>query len=132
MRYLTVEEVLALHSRLIATSGGSLGVRDANALDSAVAQPQMTFGGMDLYDTIARKASALGHSLICNHPFVDGNKRVGHAAMEVMLLLNGYEIVATVDDQEETILAVASGTVSREDFASWVKRHVVEVSGGAT
>jgi death on curing protein len=77
MRYLTVEEVLALHSRLIATSGGSLGVRDQNALDSAVAQPQMTFDGLDLYTTIARKASALGHSLISNHPFIDGNKRVG-------------------------------------------------------
>ena len=131
MRYLTVEEVLALHSRLIAASGGSPGVRDANALDSAVAQPRMTFGGMDLYDTIVSEASASGHSLICNHPFVDGNKRVGHASMEVMLLLNGYEIVATIDDQEETILAVASGTVSREDFASW-ERHLVELSGGAT
>jgi death on curing protein len=132
MRYLTVEEVLALHSRLIATSGGSLGVRDANALDSAIAQPQMTFSQIDLYETIARKAAALGHSLISNHPFVDGNKRVGHAAMEVMLLLNGYEIVAAVDDQEDTILGVASGTVSREDFASWVERHVVELFDGAT
>ncbi|MFY9554376.1 MAG: type II toxin-antitoxin system death-on-curing family toxin [Blastocatellia bacterium] len=132
MRYLTVEEILALHSRLIATSGGSFGVRDANALDSAVAQPQMTFNRIDLYATIARKAAALGHSLISNHPFVDGNKRVGHAAMEVMFLLNGYEIVATVDDQEETILAVASGKMSREDFASWVEQHVAERSDGAT
>ncbi|MFY9570284.1 MAG: type II toxin-antitoxin system death-on-curing family toxin, partial [Blastocatellia bacterium] len=77
-------------------------------------------------------AAALGHSLISNHPFVDGNKRVGHAAMEVMFLLNGYEIVATVDDQEETILAVASGKMSREDFASWVEQHVAERSDGAT
>jgi death-on-curing protein len=132
MRYLTVEEVLVLHSRLIATSGGGLGVRDANALDSAVAQPQMTFSGIDLYETIARKAAALGHSLISNHPFVDGNKRVGHAAMEVMLILNGYEIAAGVDDQEETILGVASGTISREEFASWVEQHVVERPHGAT
>jgi hypothetical protein len=63
MRYLTVDEVLALHSRLIATSGGSLGVRDANALDSSVAQPRMTFDGIDLYETISRKAAALGRSL---------------------------------------------------------------------
>ena len=132
MRYLTVDEVLALHSRLIATSGGSLGLGDANALDPAVAQPQMTFSGMDLYESIARKAAALGHSLISNHPFVDGNKRVGHAAMEVMLLLNGYEIVGSVDDQEQTIIAVASGTMSREDFASWVEAHAVERSDGAT
>lgn len=85
MRYLTVEEVLALHSRVIASSGGSLGVRNHNALHSAGAQPQMTFGGVDLYVTLARKAAALAHSLISNHPFIDGNKRVGHAAIEVML-----------------------------------------------
>jgi death-on-curing protein len=66
--------------------------------------------------------------LISNHPFVGGNKRFGHAAMEVMLLLNGYEIVATVDDQEETVLAVASGTMSRDEFTSWVERHMVERS----
>jgi death-on-curing protein len=123
MRYLTVEEVLALHSRLIATSGGTQGVRDQNALDSAVAQPQMTFDGVDLYTTIARKAAALGHSLISNHPFIDGNKRVGHAAMEVMLLLNGHEIVASVD--RGVIINVASGTMSRDELllgsgsASW-------------
>src|SRR5262245_61394807 len=100
MRYLTLEEVLALHSRIIASSGGGPGLRDRGALESAVAQPQMTFGGADLYVTTARKAAALGHSLISNHPFIDGNKRIGHAAMEVMLLLNGHEIVGSVDEQE--------------------------------
>ncbi len=132
MRYLTVEEVLALHSRIIARSGGSLGLREPNALDSAVAQPQMTFGGVDLYTTVARKAAALGHSLISNHPFIDGNKRVGHAAMEVMLLLNGYEIVASVDQQEEVIIAVASGTMSRDEFASWVEQRVTQNPRAAT
>lgn len=131
MRYLTAEEVLALHSRIIASSGGSLGLRDPNALDSAVAQPQMTFGGVDLYTTVARKA-ALGHSLISNHPFIDGNKRVGHAAMEVMLLLNGHEIVASVDQQEEVIIAVASGTMSRDEFASWIEQRVTQSPGTAT
>ena len=126
MRYLTVEEVSALHSMIIATSGGSTGFRDRGVLESAVAQPQMTFGGVDLYITIARKAAALGHSLISNHPFIDGNKRVGHAAMEVMLVLNGYDIVATVDEQERVILAVASGTMSREEFTSWIETRVVE------
>ena len=132
MRYLTVEEVLALHSRIIASSGGSVGLREPNALDSAVAQPQMTFGGVDLYTTVARKAAALGHSLISNHPFIDGNKRVGHAAMEVMLLLNGYEIVASVDQQEEVIIAVASGTMSRDEFASWIEQRVTQNPRAAT
>jgi len=86
----------------------------------------MTFGGADLYTTIPRKAAALGHSLISNHPFIDGNKRVGHAAIEVMLLLNGHEIVGSVDEQEKVILSVASGTMSREEFASWIDQHVVQ------
>jgi death-on-curing protein len=132
MRYLTVDEVLAVHARVVETSGGSPGIRDIGGLESAVAQPQMTFGGVDLYPSVARKASALGHSLIANHPFVDGNKRVGHAAMEVMLLLNGYEISASVDEQEKVVLAVASGAMSRDDFAEWVDHHVVASSYGAT
>jgi death-on-curing protein len=96
---------------------------EPNALDSAVAQPQMTFGGVDLYTTVARQAAELGHSLISNHPFIDGNKRVGHAAMEVMLLLNGHEIVASVDQQEEVIIAVASGTMSRDEFEQRVTQN---------
>lgn len=82
MRYLTLAEVVRLHQRVIERSGGSDGVRDEGGLDSAVHQPQMTFGGDDLYPTLAAKAAALGFSLIKNHPFVDGNKRIGHLAME--------------------------------------------------
>ena len=70
------------------------------ALESALAQPQMTFGGEDLYPTLVDKAAALGYALIKNHPFLDGNKRTGHAAMEVFLVLNGYEIHADVEEQE--------------------------------
>lgn len=71
--------------------GGILGLRDRGSLESAVAQPEMTFDGDDLYPTITDKAAALGYSLIQNHPFLDGNKRAGHATMEVFLLLNGYD-----------------------------------------
>jgi len=97
MRYLLLEQVLALYRMVITQSGGSAGVRDMGALESAIAQPQMTFGGVDLYRTLAEKAAALAHSLVMNHPFVDGNKRVGHAAMEVMLVMNGYEVEASVE-----------------------------------
>jgi death on curing protein len=76
--------------------------------------------------SLPRKAAALGHSLISNHPFIDGNKRVGHAAMEVMLLLNGFEIVGSADEQEAVITAVASGTMSRDEFASWIEQRVVD------
>lgn len=106
MRYLSLPEVISLHSLLIAQSGGSAGLRDRGALESAVAQPEASFGGEELYPDLASKAAALGHSLIQNHPFVDGNKRVGHAAMEVFLLLNGYEIEASVNEQETFIMDV--------------------------
>lgn len=89
MRYISLSEVLELHRRIIEESGGSTGVRDLGGLESAIAQPRMTFGGRDLYPTLIEKAAALCFSLVQNHPFIDGNKRVGHAAMEVMLILNG-------------------------------------------
>jgi death-on-curing protein len=125
MRYLSLQEVISLHSLIIAQSGGSSGLRDRGALESAVAQPEASFSGEELYPDLASKAAALGHSLIQNHPFVDGNKRIGHAAMEVFLLLNGYEIEATVDEQEEITIDVASGKVARTDLSEWLRAHVV-------
>ena len=124
MRYLTVEEVLELHARLLEQSGGSEGLRDPGALASAVEQPRMTFGGEDLYPTVAEKAAILSFALAKNHPFVDGNKRTAHAAMEVFLVLNGYEIEASVDEQERVFLSLAAGEVEREEFTDWVKAHL--------
>jgi death-on-curing protein len=128
MRYLSLEEVITLHALVINQSGGITGVRDRGALESAVAQPEMTFVEVDLYPTIAEKAAALGHSLIQNHPFLDGNKRVGHAAIEVFLMFNGYEINAPVDEQEEIVLSVASGGMSRAEFGEWLKTTMVQSS----
>ena len=96
MRYFTLNEVLVLHGQVMAQSGGAAGVLNLPALESALAQPRMTFGGDDLYPTLVEKAAALGFSVIKNHPFIDGNKRTGHAAMEVFLVLNGFEIQASV------------------------------------
>ena len=109
MRYLTLHEVLAIYRRVMQQSGGAVGISNLDGLESALAQPYVTFDGLDLYPTIVEKAAALGFSLIRNHPFIDGNKRIGHAAMEVFLVLNGFEIHASVDEQEELILQVASG-----------------------
>jgi death-on-curing protein len=116
MRYLTLNELLQLHRHLVEQSGGSVGIHSVGALESALAHPRMTFGGEDLYPTIVEKAAALGFSLIRNHPFVDGNKRTGHAAMEVFLILNGYEIDASVDEQEQVILQLAAGELKRKAF----------------
>ncbi len=123
-RYLTVEEILELHRLALEQSGGLGGVRDLGALESAFAQPRMTFGGQDLYPSLAEKAAALGFSLVCNHPFVDGNKRVGHAAMETFLVLNGWELSAGVDEQEQMVLRLAAGGLSREEFVVWVLSHL--------
>ena len=128
MRYLTLTEVLELHGQIISQSGGTPGVLNLNALESALAQPRMTFGGTDLYPTITEKAATLGFSLIKNHPFVDGNKRTGHAALEVFLVLNGFEIRAPVDEQERIILQVASGELDRDKFTAWLKARIIQRS----
>jgi death on curing protein len=125
MRVPSRSEVMELHLQIISRSGGMAGLRDPGMLDSALAQPFMTFDGEDLYPSLADKAAALAFSLINNHPFVDGNKRIGHAAMEVFLVLNGHELNASVDEQESIILQVASGVFDREAFTRWVQGAMV-------
>src|SRR5262245_21588925 len=98
MRYLALAEVVDLHRRLLEATGGAAGIRDLGARESALAQARMTLGGSDVYPTLAEKAAALCFSLVGNHPFVDGNKRVGHAAMETFLVLNDAEIDASLDE----------------------------------
>lgn len=124
MRYLTVNEVLEIYGRVMAQSGGTIGIRDIGGLESAVAQPRMTFGGQELYPTVVEKASALGFSLIQNHPFVDGNKRTGHATMETFLVLNGYQIDSSIDEQVDVILQVAAGEMGRDTFTEWLRGHI--------
>jgi death on curing protein len=128
VRYLTLSEALELHRRIIGQSGGALGVLNLGALESALVQPRMTFEGRDLYPSIVDKAAALGYSLIQNHPFLDGNKRTGHAAMEIFLLLNNFEIQSSVDEQERIVLQVGSGEMDREAFTVWLRDHVVQKS----
>ena len=88
----------------------------------------MTFGGQELYPTLVEKAAALCFSLVMNHPFVDGNKRLGHAAMETFLLLNDFEVQATVEDQERVILSLAAGQMRRDEFTEWLRHHMMEKS----
>ena len=125
VRYLSLGEVVELHRLVVAQAGGAAGLRDLGALESAVAQPRATFAGAELYPSLAEKAAALGYSLALNHPFIDGNKRVAHAALETFLVLNGRELEAGVDDAERTILALAAGALTREQFVAWVTRHLV-------
>lgn len=127
MRYLTLGEALALHRRILAESGGRPGLRDLGAIASALAQPRVSVGGEDAYPTLTDKAAALGYSLVRNHGFIDGNKRIAHAAMEVFLVMNGMELRASVDDQERFMLALAAGDISREALAEWLRTHATEM-----
>ena len=122
-RYLSVQQVESLHQRALSEHGGAPGIRDRGALESAVAQPRMTYGGQDLYPSLPEKASAIAYSLVMNHPFVDGNKRVGHAAMAVFLAANGLRLTGTTDQHEEVFLAVAANRMSRHEFARWIADH---------
>ena len=124
MRYLTLGEVVALHRAILAATGGADGIRDLGALESALAQPKATFDGTDLYPSVVDKASALAFGLAMNHPFVDGNKRIAHAAMAVFLDLNGFAIEATVDEQEQLMLDLAAGHLSRSALTDWLQSHV--------
>ena len=121
----TLEDVLRLHAVVLAQSGGGTGVRDRSLLESALWQPSAGFGGAELYPTLAEKAAALCFSLVSNHPFVDGNKRTGHAAMVLFLKLNGHNLSGDVDDAERTILALAAGSLSRGELTGWVRAHLV-------
>jgi death on curing protein len=124
VRYLSLAEVLELHRRIMRASNGAVAIRDLGALESALAQPRASFAGEDLYPDLAAKATALAFSLINNHPFVDGNKRVGHAALETFLMLNGDELEASVDASEQMILAVGAGRAPREELLGWVRAHL--------
>jgi len=132
VRLLSLAELLELHRRVIELSGGSLGIRDLGALKAAVAQPRMTFDSEDLYPSLIDKAAALCFSLVMNHPFVDGNKRVAHAAMETLLLLNGLEVSAPVNEQEQIMLGLAAGQISRGDLVAWMLAHVTEARSRPT
>jgi death-on-curing protein len=125
MKYLNLKEVRYIYATVIRHSGGSFGVRDEGAIQSALVQPRMTFGAQELYPTLAEKASALCYSLISNHPFVDGNKRVSHAVMIAFLKRNGYNLIANVSEQERVMLKLAKGEMARAELTEWIEQHIL-------
>jgi death-on-curing protein len=122
--YLSVEQVLQIHELQIENFGGSADLRDEGALESAVARPAMTFGGEDLYPDVPSKAAALMHSLVMNHAFVDGNKRVGITTAELFLRLNGFRLDAGDSHLEELTLTVARGELDAEALAIWFRQRI--------
>lgn len=123
MKYLTVEEVLFIHYRIIEETGGSHGVRELALLESAVQRPSATFSANDLYQDIFEKTSAIMHSIIKNHPFVDGNKRTAIAVAAVFLVSNGYDFTATNKEVERFAVKAATGAITIEGINRWFKKH---------
>jgi len=123
MTYLTAEQVLFIHARLITETGGSHGVRDLGMLLSAIGRPQTSFDDQDLYPDLFRKAAALLDSLIRNHPFVDGNKRTGITAAALFLRFNGYELHATNSELEKLALEAARSQQNVDNIATWFQAN---------
>ena len=119
----TVETVIAIHSELIRQIGGSPGIRDENLLDMSVNAPFQTFGGFDLYPTLIDKAAHLTYSLIKNHPFLDGNKRIGVTVMIIFLKANGIEITCTNEELAVLGWGLADSSINKTDLVEWITSH---------
>ena len=113
--------VLQIHSAAIARFGGPDGVRDEGLLESALAQPFQTFGGEELYPSIAQKAARYAFGIVGNHPFADGNKRTATAVMGAFLRMNGCRFKPSHDELLATMVGVADGSVSCEQLAEWIQ-----------
>jgi death-on-curing protein len=122
--YLSVEEVVFMHKRMIERFGGSDGIRDRDRLESAVMMPRQTFDMNELYPTIVEKAAILCFGIISKHPFIDGNKRTGQHAMEVFLELNGHKLTSSIDEDEALILGIANGQVTKDSIIIWLNDRV--------
>lgn len=121
--YLTAEQILFLHDRLIRETGGSHGVRDLSLLLSAVSRPQSTFEGRNLYPDIYNQAAALMESLVRNHPFVDGNKRTGVVAAGLFLRINGFRLVSQQEELVAIAVRVATGRIQLDELAGWLRSN---------
>jgi len=118
-----LEDIIAIHHASIEVFGGSKGIRDMGMLESAIARPFQTFDGEDLYPTPAEKAAALCESLIINHPFVDGNKRTGFAAMVALLMEYGLTFTAPEEEAYRAIIMVSTGEMGFEELREWLGQN---------
>jgi death-on-curing protein len=125
--FLTLDEVVAIHRDQIDRYGGSLGVRDIGLLESAVAMPQAAFGGQYLHADLYEMAAAYLFHLVKNHPFVDGNKRVGAVAADVFLSLNNLNLIAPQDAYAELVLSIARSEADKSQIAAFFRTHTVPV-----
>lgn len=123
MNSLYPKQVLYLYQQIMRQGGGTVGLRDEGLLEAAVYRPHASFGGQDLYPDLFSKVAALGHSIISNHPFVDGNKRVGFEAMRLMLRLNGCDLRTSLEAKFDFVVEIVKGKLTEQGIADWLKAH---------
>ena len=124
MIWITAEDVIMIHSRVIQKSGGLNGLRDRAGLEAAIAAPLQSFDGKDLFPTDIEKIARLGFGLAANHAFVDGNKRIGAMMTQLLLKWNGYQLILAKGDLADMFIAIADGTAKEKDLLSWIKSHI--------
>ena len=130
MIYLSPEQILFLHARVIAETGGAQGIRDIGLLISALDRLNAAFGGSEIYPDVFTKAAALLHSLIQNHPFVDGNERTGIAAAVLYIQANGFRLTATNTALESFTMSVARGEQEVQGITTWFIEHSQPIEAG--
>jgi len=123
-----IEEAIRRHNILIDLFGGSKGVRDLNGLQAALARPYATFDGQELYPNPVDKAAAILESLVINHPFIDGNKRIAYALMFLILAENGFYLKISQDEQYAFVIAASTGEIRYDEIKAWLEVNVTPIS----
>lgn len=124
MIWITADDVIQIHSRVIQRSGGMDGLRDRAGLEAAVSAPMQSFGGQDLYPTTVEKIARLGYGLASNHAFVDGNKRIGAMMTQLLLKWNGFQMTLSSGELADMFIAIADGSAGESDLLAWIQRHL--------
>lgn len=124
MIWITPDDVVRLHTRIIQVTGGLDGVRDHGALESAMFAPLQTFGGQELYGSEVEKIARIGYGLASNHAFLDGNKRIGALTVQLLLKWNGYELILQEGELSDMFISIADGAADEEDLLQWIQQHL--------
>ena len=126
MVWITVEDAIMIHKRIIEATGGVDGLRDRAGLEAAVSAPLQSFGGVDLFPSKIEKIARVGFGLASNHAFLDGNKRIGAMMTQLMLKWNGYQLNLKQGELADMFIAIADGKKNDQDLLLWIQNHIRE------
>ena len=126
MIWVTADDVIMIHTRIIQTTGGLNGLRDRNGLEAAIAAPLQSFGGEELFKNDFEKIARSGYGLAANHAFIDGNKRIGAMMVQLLLKWNGYQLILRQGELADMFISIADGTAQEEDLLAWIKDHITD------